>query len=66
MYWGDTAMSTKVSFFESKDPTRIVAVDALLEEYSGKEDHLLVMLSKEYQKKDLKTQQLRIDADAAI
>ena len=43
-----------------------MAVDALLEEYSGKEDHLLVMLSKEYQKKDLKTQQLRIDADAAI
>ena len=55
-----------VSFFESKDPSRVVAVDALLEEYTGKEDHLLVMLSKEYEKKDLKTQQLRTEVDAAI
>ena len=43
-----------------------MAVDALLEEYTGKEDHLLVMLSKEYEKKDLKTQQLRTEVDAAI
>ena len=55
-----------VSFFESKDPSRVVAVDALLEEYTGKEDHLLVMLSEEYEKKDLKTQQLRTEVDAAI
>ena len=55
-----------VSFFESKDPSRVVEVDALLEEYTGKEDHLLVMLSKEYEKKDLKTQQLRTEVDAAI
>ena len=55
-----------VYFFERKDPSRVVAIDALLEEYTGKEAQLLSMLSQEYEKKNLTTQQLRIDVDAAI